>query len=208
MNSIKRIVLASIATIAIAPLAVMASVSANWFTDSSGSIQFRDTAGSLLGNSYNVEVGVFSGTPDFSKPGALPTFTSLATGKWDSNILGGEGLNGQGGASLSFGSDLVTGAYTSGASAGMQVYGWVFNSKALAGSSQWAVVTNANWVLPTITDAVDGFDWSITDANTSVVFGTVSGNNVGLVAVPEPSTYAAILGLATLGLVGFRRFRR
>ena len=58
-----------------------------------------------------------------------------------------------------------------------------------------------------------GFDWS------AIQSFSISGNMTGgtaalnisldsLTAVPEPSTYAAILGLATLGFVGYRRYRR
>ena len=38
--------------------------------------------------------------------------------------------------------------------------------------------------------------------------GTSSIDNFTVTAIPEPSTYAATLGIAALGLAGFRRFRR
>lgn len=45
------------------------------------------------------------------------------------------------------------------------------------------------------------------DASTSTLWAVVNHNS-DFVAIPEPSTYAALFGAATLAVVGFRRFRR
>ncbi len=202
MNIFKKAIVA----VALFPLAGIAGTfTGNWYTDASGTIQFSDNS-TLLTNSYSVEVGVFATVPNFANLSALPSFTSLSTGTWDANILGA----GKGGASLPLFADSATG-YAAGSAAGMQVYAWVFNSKTVAASSHWSIITNPSWLLPTIPDGAANADvqWTITDAGTSYMVGDLIGNSVVLEsAIPEPATYAAILGLVTLGLVGYRRFRR
>lgn len=181
----------------------------NWYTDASGTIQFFNPDGlTKLGGSFVVEVGIFASTPDFSNTTTLPTFTSLGITAWDPNII----APGVGGASLSLSFDSTAG-YPPTVNAGAQIYAWVYNSKSVVGSSSWAVITNSSWVLPAIPAgaSVSTLDWTITDPGTQVRFGTLVGDKITLstaVVIPEPSTYALILGALTLGIVGVRRWRK
>lgn len=58
------------------------------------------------------------------------------------------------------------------------------------------------------------FDWSLTGLVTATKpltgsdEGVAFNVSIGSVAIPEPSTYAAIFGLLSLGVVQFRRFRQ
>jgi hypothetical protein len=74
-----------------------------------------------------------------------------------------------------------------------------------------AVLTDAAWIAPTFTLLGPEITWAL-GTSTSAVFGSYSfnagANTLGLVAIPEPSTYALIFGAGVLGLVMFRRFRK
>lgn len=72
------------------------------------------------------------------------------------------------------------------------------------------IVTDPSWLIPTFSNnpATLTYDFS---SNTTAVVGNFDWNAGSpiLTAVPEPSTYAAIVGLIALALVGYRRrFRK
>lgn len=89
-----------------------------------------------------------------------------------------------------------------GSSNGLAAYIFGFNT---ADASQIILFKNDSWTFPTydpIDSAADTF--SLADANTQIIqadgtFTTIGGNFQMLAAVPEPSTYAALIGLLALG---------
>jgi hypothetical protein len=97
---------------------------------------------------------------------------------------------------------------------GTQLYGKV------SGGNESAIFTSSSWVLPTLSSTSFNpvaYDYAIFSSDptakvgSNLTFmpgqGSMSNNTIKL-AVPEPSTYAAILGALTIGVVGYRRFRR
>jgi hypothetical protein len=96
---------------------------------------------------------------------------------------------------------------------GTQLFLWAFDSKTVGGGSQWLLLTDSSWKLGTMDAAIPSQDLNFTNGTTAALglgafdYSTLSASTF-TTAVPEPSTYAAILGFVTLGLVGYRRFRR
>lgn len=201
----------------LATVALLASASSlfaittyNVYTDATGDIQFYQPGGDVaFTNSYVFEVGAFSAGTDFSSAASISSsFVSFgASGNWDTNFQD----VGFGAASLSFAFDEFSG-YAAGITAGTtQLYIWAYDTKSVTPDADWVIITNPGWVAQPIATgaAVTSFDYTITDAGTVYVFGTLNGNKVvsALAAVPEPSAFAAIAGLAVLGGVATRRRR-
>lgn len=84
-----------------------------------------------------------------------------------------------------------------------------FTSSSFAGSSQWAVLKGATWLLP----ASDGtpINLKVADIDTTgeLIVGTETGANTfrDIAMVPEPST-GALMMIGGLGLVALRRLRK
>jgi hypothetical protein len=90
--------------------------------------------------------------------------------------------------------------------------GSAFHAQALGSNTvATAVLTDPLWTAPAFTLTEPQIFWELRSL-TSAVFGSYSfsptGSSIGLVAIPEPSTYALIFGAGVLGLVMFRRFRK
>lgn len=85
-----------------------------------------------------------------------------------------------------------------------------YDSNSIASSTYFNSVSslssNWNWTAPSLAGST--MSVSLDDASLVWQDGSNTFSTSLLVAVPEPATYAAILGLVTLGLVGYRRFRR
>ena len=101
------------------------------------------------------------------------------------------------------------GAFASGAQLSLWVHN---NSQTASASSQWVLLTDSSWRLTTYDALSLPVGLSFTN-NTTALFGSYDFNNSVMQtavasAVPEPSTYAAVLGAMVLGVVGYRRFRR
>ncbi|MBK8475999.1 MAG: PEP-CTERM sorting domain-containing protein [Opitutaceae bacterium] len=96
---------------------------------------------------------------------------------------------------------------TASAPTATKMYIWSFNSVAAASATQWGIFSNSGPTWTTASSAPDVLAMDISQANVAD-FGTLNAGFAMTSAVPEPATYAAILGLVTLGLVGYRRFRR
>jgi hypothetical protein len=85
-------------------------------------------------------------------------------------------------------------------------------SYATANHSQEAVLIDPTWVAPTFTPATPSSLTYVFSASTTAVRGqftySAAGKDVvNLSSVPEPSTYAALAGVAVLGLAALRRRR-
>jgi len=92
---------------------------------------------------------------------------------------------------------------------GTPFFVWVFNTPSGQSSTatEWAFLHDDIWVVPQLGGLNMFLQTTTFDAN-DVLFGSIVDTQVRLAAVPEPATYAALLGVATLVIVGFRRFRR
>ena len=174
--------------------------------------------------SVSLDIGTLYGTSTSSifPDGGL---VQLIASPLDSNFLAptpGNFVNGDDIVLASFGLDSATAGGISGANSNVNVINfsgdlgvgdglalrWYptlkVDSPVVAGN-RYGQFTDSSWVLPS-----DGGSIGLQFLNVASGAGTFANSlavSTGTV-VPEPSTYAAILGLATLGLVGFRRFRR
>lgn len=97
--------------------------------------------------------------------------------------------------------------------AGNQLYISVLNLSELSNyssSSAQVILTDTSWLVPTFS-LVSSNSINFT-TNTSAVQGTYQYNAgspvLGLTAVPEPATYAALFGVASLGVCVWRKRRK
>lgn len=101
---------------------------------------------------------------------------------------------------------------------GDRVYLWGYNSKGHVTGSEWILLTNEAWFFPAGTSMgeIPGseVDFLATDPGTVAVFGknfNLAGNEDLLArswqteAIPEPASYALIVGVGLVGLLGIRR---
>ena len=172
----------------------------------------------LLDQSFQFELGGF-------QSGFTPTSANLSL--WESNWVsfdlanfGNNGWNPTPGVSsytdsgtlVTAGPGLVSSAETGGTfSIGQQAYLWTYNTKAITGTTEWALLVNPTWSFPVASDpsgppAVQF--WSLGDAGNTAVVGEVTPdlNNFSTLqtqAVPEPGSALMIL---VAGVVF--RFRR
>ena len=161
--------------------------------------------GTAWGDFLDVELGTF-------QTGFTPTAGNM--GSWGTNFasIGTAGYYDPSGPEWS--DSILLPSNSSPYAAGAQMYLWVYDSKVVDGTSQWLLLSDSSWKMNAITPESMTTDYVFT-SGTHVVDGVGSFNYSDMVAstafataVPEPSTYAAILGFVTLGLVGYRRFRR
>lgn len=95
---------------------------------------------------------------------------------------------------------------------GSNVLLWGYNSKDVVPGSEWILLSDPLWELAAVGPTPSIFSFNFSE-DTSALFGafewgdSASGSLAATAAIPEPSTYAALFGLATLLIVGFRRFR-
>jgi hypothetical protein len=95
-----------------------------------------------------------------------------------------------------------------------QGYVWGYNTFSLApdAGAEWVLLTNPSWLFPSANN-FSPVDWGSSDEGTIAVFGFLSPQlgevtylaTAAASAIPEPSTYAAIVGGLALGLVALRR---
>ena len=177
---------------------------------------YQSNGTSLFNSGYTFEIGTFAGS--FTTPTAFAAgFVSLNSGSNPTaayeNAFGGAPGDNAAAMSLSFSE-----AYPSGVSASQQIYAWGYNSKVVATTSQWVVVTNPAWTVTTLVTgpALADSTYSVGDSGSVFVFGSLTGNlaagkaiaAAAATAVPEPSTYAALVGVIAVGFATVRRRRK
>lgn len=163
----------------------------------------QTSVGADLTSSFTFSMGSFgSFIPTAGNVGSwVDNFTALGTTfAWD------EGWGYYSGASTLTNNDAPF-------STADQGYVWGYNYQTVGPTTEWILLTNPSWKFPMAGSGAT-VDWTSTDAGTVAVWGALNViNNVPYIqtaavsAVPEPSTYALIGGLAMLGFVWFRRHR-
>lgn len=159
--------------------------------------------GAALDSSFQFQIGSFgSFTPTATNVADWgANFQSLGQSAWDDVFS-------------SFSGSVALASNAGGFSTVSSAYVWGFNTKSIGTGAEWVLLTNPTWTFPDTSVAI-GFPVTFTAdiANgTSAILGSLgaSGSDPYMMTspVPEPSTYAAILGSMVLGLVGYRRYRR
>jgi len=107
-----------------------------------------------------------------------------------------------------------------------KVYLWVYNSKVIVPTSEWALVTDSNlignmsnaWLVPDPADTTGSYDWQLADADEAIIGGVngVQGEggfavtppsfSLQTAVVPEPGSALLIIAAAATHLL--RRMRR
>ena len=86
-----------------------------------------------------------------------------------------------------------------------------FTSASFAGSTQWAALKGANWLFPATDNTALNLRVADIDTAGELIVGTETGANsfrdIGMLAVPEPST-GALMMIGAVGLVAMRRLRK
>lgn len=85
---------------------------------------------------------------------------------------------------------------------------WVFNTSAAPAATEWGIFSNSGSLWTTQSTGPDVLMIDVDQLGMTAQIGSLGSGFAMTSPVPEPATYAAILGLVTLGLVGYRRFRR
>ena len=194
-----------------------------------------NSQGVALDATFRFEIGIF--TNDF-----VPTGSNL--NDWNTNWLvfdaavAGSGWNVDAQYFASTTTRSSTGESNSAFAspgvfpAGAQAYLWVFNSKGVLDSSEWALVSDFNgggisdsWVFPSIPNQSlpnVGLTWSLADAETAIFGAVQSGNSIGdgmvssqpssfrlqTYQVPEPGSALLVGAAGLLILIRRHRFRR
>jgi hypothetical protein len=145
------------------------------------------------------------------------TWASGGNYLWEINALASHG--GTQGGTTGWDFDMVTGALTVTATPGGK---FTVTLDALGNLVGWDGTANQTWTLATATGGISGFGANDFNVDASTFAGlnaldggafslAVSGNDLNLnftAAVPEPSTYAAILGALALAGAAWARRRR
>lgn len=171
------------------------------FTSPIGEIG-KTSTGSDLDASFTFAIGSFGNfTPDSSNVADWASnFTVLGSVNWTEGLF--SQYSGTGNL-LNNNAPFTT---------SNQGFIWGYNTQVIGASTEWILLTNASWTFPT-SGSQPTVDWTSTDVGTYAALGVLNTLSSDpylqtanlLSAVPEPSTYALLAGLATLGFVWFRR---
>lgn len=163
----------------------------------------KDSSGTALDSSYTFALGSF---------GAFtPSSSNVEDWASNFNVLGSTTWGG-------FTQYSGTGNLTDNDSpftTSDQGFVWGYNTQTIGASTEWILITNSSWIFPTVGSSPT-VDWTSSDVGTYAALGTIT-NDLGtgnadpylqtasLAAVPEPSTYALLAGVACLGFMVTRR---
>jgi len=165
----------------------------------------KDSTGTVLDTSYTFALGSFgSFTPSSSNVGDWASnFTVLGSTTWDTGFTQYSGT----GNLTNNNSPFTT---------SNQGFVWGYNTQTIGASTEWILLTNTNWTFPTVGSSPT-VNWTSNDAGTYAALGTLNNpdgasadpylQTANLSAVPEPSTYALVAGVACLGYMMARRRR-
>lgn len=191
----KKRILLSILAFAAAALASSAQITVSWGNDAEV-VKLASSSGSLLPVGSELLLGSFAAGTDFSNTSY--TYMSSQFTQYGVSAVGDGGYGVPG---------LFVASATASAPTSTKLYIWSFNASTAASATQWGIFSTSGTTWTTASSAPDVLAVDISQATTAD-FGSLSASLAMTSAVPEPSTYAAILGFVTLGLVGYRRFRR
>jgi hypothetical protein len=189
-----------------------AQITVNYSSSSTagGLGQFSSGSNWSTSGGYTFEVGVFNSgfTPTSGNVSSWSTSWTIATDNV-SNFGTTTWINDNGATYFQ-----ATGAYLNNSSPfttspATQLYVWGYNTKTIGSGTEWILLGNTNWLVQNASSASTYFIDS-TDIGTYAVVGVVSNNGINLMssAIPEPSAYAAALGIISLGLCAIRRRRK
>lgn len=160
----------------------------------------KSSAGVALPDTFTFYIGSFSAfVPTVSNTNLwAANFTSLGSTTWSS---GDHAFSGSVQLTSNAGAFLQTN----------QAYIW--GQGLVSGSAEQVLFTNNTWLFPASSNILPT-NWDLSDSGTFAVVGTLGTplvsadpyiSTVAVSAVPEPATYAAVLGLLAVGLVAYRR---
>lgn len=96
-----------------------------------------------------------------------------------------------------------------------QLYIWGYNTRSTGSGTEWLLITSTEWTMGSNSIAGSGENYDTINQSFNVVLGSFapgSGNFDGtftsVQAIPEPSTYAAMMAAGVLGFVFVRRIRK
>ena len=158
-----------------------------------------------------------SGNSNVSAPGAyLAAFWGSYSGDVFTPVSGGvnAGYFGLGGddSLASFSTTTNIGTVVAGSTLYLGIFDVASGSpfSSVTDSTARVILSDPTWIAPTFNTSPGSQTVELT-SNTTAVFGNYTfgaGNQtIGLVAVPEPSSFAALAGFAVLGLAASRRRR-
>ena len=184
------------------------------------SISF-DTGGLLINNSNNssilsggttadgdgtvVQIGYYSSATSgnlFS--GTWTALAGAGTSNYSTLSIGDFNVNGGANGELWTG-NLV---FTAGPVGGQILSVRFYNNTSLATSTYYATVSNANWTWIAPSPTPSPLIWSAVDSGSTWEGGFTAYTGIAVSAVPEPATYAALFGVASLGFCVWRKRRK
>ena len=164
----------------------------------------KNSSGAILTSSYTFELGSFgSFTPSALNVADWATnFTVLGSTTWGESFTQYSGTG-----NLTHNNSPFT--------TSDQGFVWGYNTKTIDGSTEWILLTNASWTFPT-EGSVPTVAWTSSDVGTYAAIGTLTNGagtgvadpylqTASLSAVPEPSSYALLAGMACVGYMIVRR---
>jgi hypothetical protein len=179
-------------------------------------VTFYQVGGTTKFNSgFNFEIGTF--TAPFTTTAAFAAGFKTMNDASNPAVAYNNAFDGTAGDNAVAMALSFSEAYPTGVSASQQIYAWGYNSKTVASTSQWVIVTNPSWTVTTLVTgaALSDATYSVGDSGTVFVFGSLTGSlaagkaiAASAVVVPEPSTYASIVGVIAVGFVAVRRRRK
>lgn len=159
---------------------------------------------------YTFQIGVFNA-------GFVPSVSNVNDWAANWNVANQGGRTGEttwldDGGDLYFGGSGAITNLSAPFTAGARVYIWGFDST-LDGTNEWVLLTNVSWVVASDISTPQNSNYLTSASGVEAVIGNFDGTNFTSVKVvigseiPEPSTFAAVAGLAVLGAVATRRRR-